>query len=321
MEYSRELGWRLVRGKDGVGEHGWRGPYRTTSKPKGCFRIVCLGDSSTHGYTCPWDEAWPHQLELLLNADFSWTIAHGKTEVINLGVTAFGTDQELLALKQEGLSFHPDMVILHMCANDFYDVSVDHKASERFFVPYHKPFFALEEGRLVLKRDYAPRHTHPSGRVYNAGDPLSFGLHSVVLQKVEWWIERMDIGRDPNEERVPILEAYQAEYARARPLLWALVREIANTSIAAGSRFLVTLSPTLMNAPTDVPPLRVGSFLQEYQADAAAAGVPAINCVAEFFAAGGNDRLRGETDIYHLNRQGNALVARHIMRWLKANVP
>jgi lysophospholipase L1-like esterase len=320
MEYSRELGWRLVRGQDGVGEHGWRGPSRTASKANGCFRIVCLGDSTTHGYTCPWYEAWPHQLELLLNADPCWTSAHGKTEVINLGVTAFGTDQELLALKQEGLSFRPDMVILHMCINDFYDVAVDHKADERS-VPFPKPFFALEGGRLVLKRDYAPRPRHPSGRVYHAGDPLSFGLHSIVLQWVGRRLEKMDIGREPREERVPALGACQADYARARPLVWALVREIANTSIGAGSRFLVTLSPALMNAPTDVPPMRVGSFLREYQADAADAGVPAINCVAEYWAAGGNHRLLGEKDKLHLNREGNELVARHTMRWLKANIP
>jgi lysophospholipase L1-like esterase len=319
LEYSRELGWKLVQGRDGVGEHGWRGPYLARSKAKGTFRIVCLGDSATHGFQCRWDEAWPHQLELMLNADSGWTSAHGRTEVVNLGVTAFGTDQELLALKREGFSYQPDVVILHACVNDFYDVCVDHKWPMQA-VPYPKPFFALESGQLVLKRDYAPPPTQPSGRVYNAGDPLDFGLHLFVLRHLERWLEKRDIRRNPDDERWPILEAYQADYARSRPLFWALVREMAKTASAAGSRFLVTLSPVTLNAPTDVPPYRVGSFLREYQADAAAAGVPAINCVAEFFAEGGNDRFLAVHDP-HLNAQGNTLIARHTMQWLKANIP
>jgi hypothetical protein len=216
------------------------------------------------------------------------------------------------------LSFHPDLVILHLCVNDFYDVSVERKWP-RAGVPYPKPFFVLEKGRLVFKRDFAPAPTQPSGQVYKAGDPLSFGLRPFAVRIAEMLLERSDIGRNPYDERWPILEAYQADYAWARPLLWALVREIARTASAAGSRFLVTLSPETMNAPTDGPPWRVGSFLQEYHADAAAAGVPAIDCVAEFFAAGGNDRLLEPGDP-HLNKQGNELVARHTLRWIKANV-
>jgi hypothetical protein len=74
-----------------------------------------------------------------------------------------------------------------------------------------------------------------------------------------------------------------------------------------------------MNAPIDKPPFRVGSFLREYQSDAAAASVPAIHCVAEFFEEDGNHRfLSGR---YHLNALGNALVARHIMGWLTENEP
>ena len=123
-----------------------------------------------------------------------------------------------------------------------------------------------------------------------------------------------------NNPRWPIRAGFLTEYNRARPLVWALVREMAKASSEAGSQFLVTLSPTFMETPSDAPPWRVGSFLQEYQADAAAAWVPAINCVAEYFAKGGNARFLSAPDPYHLNSQGNALVAQHIMGWLKENI-
>jgi lysophospholipase L1-like esterase len=317
--YSRELGWKLIRGEDGVGEHGWRGPNRTAAKPKGTFRIVCVGDSTTHGYSCPWHEAWPHQLETLLNADSDWRTGHGVTEVVNLGVPGFGTDQELLALKKEGLAFQPDVVILHMSVNDFSEV-IDHGGPLCGFVTRHKPFFVLEGGRLVLKRDFAPLPTHPSGKVYQPGDELSLGLHPVLLHEVEHFLDDGDTGHSPNESRWPIRPECHAEYDRVRHLVWSLVREMADTAGKAGSRLLVTFSPALMNAPTDVPPFRVGSFLQEYEADATAIGVPAIHFVDEYFAEGGRSRFVS-TDPYHLNGAGNALVARHTMQWLKKTIP
>jgi len=322
-EYSRELGWKPARGKDGVGEHGWRGPYPTTAKPGGCFRIVCVGDSATYGLHCPWEEAWPHQLETLLNADSAWTTAHGKTEVVNLGVCGYGTDQELLALKTAGLSLHPDVVILHLYVNDFADVSYDHNWRMSGHVTrYYKPCYALERGRLVLKRDSCPLPRHLSGRLYNSNDELSFGLSSVVLYKVGELLDRHDAARPRGNDGWPIHSQFHAEYVQSRPLVWALVSEIAAASRQAGSRFLVTLTPCMIpNGPTDEPPLRVGSFLQDYQADAASVGVPAINCIAEYFVEGGAARFASAKDLIHLNAQGNALVARHTMTWLEENIP
>jgi hypothetical protein len=191
-EYSRELGWRLISGRQGVGEHGWRGPYRTTAKPDGRYRIVCLGDSTTHGFRCSWEEAWPGQLETLLNADAEWMSAHGVTEVLNFGVPAFGTDQELIALRNYGLSYQPDLVILHLCVNDFADVSYDHDWRMSAYVTRFKPFFEVEQGRLIMKRDFAPLPRHQSGSVYKPGEGPSFGLRSALLPEVGRFLVTLD---------------------------------------------------------------------------------------------------------------------------------
>jgi lysophospholipase L1-like esterase len=321
IEYSREMGWNLIREMPGVGEHGWRGPFRSTVKPEGRFRIVCLGDSTTHGHRCPWDEAWPAQLEALLNQDANWRAAHGGTEVVNLGVPGYGTDQELLALQKHGLSYHPDLVILQLSVTDFADVSFDHDWRMFGLVTRYKPFYALEGGKLVLKRDYAPFPRQRSGQVYEPGDPLALGPVPILFDKSRNWLEKQDNGHPPNGDKWATEEAYHAEYSRARPLVWALMREIASTSAAAGSRFLLTIAPVFMNAATDIPPMRVGSLQQDYGSDAAAAGVVAINCVPEYFAQGGNARFDSVTDRGHLNKEGNELVARHTMKWLKENMP
>jgi hypothetical protein len=88
-----------------------------------------------------------------------------------------------------------------------------------------------------------------------------------------------------------------------------------------GARFLVTLSPTNMNAVTDNPPWRIASFLQEYQDDARAKGVPAIHCMSEYLTKGGAGRLALRLDPYHLNPQGNTLIAETTKRWLLDNAP
>src|SRR5205085_3550275 len=64
-------------------------------------------------------------------------------------------------------------------------------------------------------------------------------------------------------------------------------------------------------------PWRDGSFLKEYEEDAKAAGLAAVNCVPEYFAEGGHDHFRLLDDPYHLNQEGNALIAQTTLRWLK----
>ena len=55
---------------------------------------------------------------------FSYLLEHrsARYEVVNLAVEGYGTDQELLLLEDEGLRYHPDVVVLNVCvANDPLD--------------------------------------------------------------------------------------------------------------------------------------------------------------------------------------------------------
>jgi len=81
--------------------------------PPGTVRILCLGDSLTFGAGVGSEETYPKQLEALLNSERS-----GKYEVINAGVSAYDTWQEVDYLKREGLRFKPDLVVIGVYAND-----------------------------------------------------------------------------------------------------------------------------------------------------------------------------------------------------------
>jgi len=78
-------------------------PYE---KPEGTFRIVSLGDSYTVGYGVSVEDLWLTQMENELRASGI------NCEVVNLGVSGHSTSEELIHLKEEGLKYHPDLVLV-----------------------------------------------------------------------------------------------------------------------------------------------------------------------------------------------------------------
>jgi hypothetical protein len=85
-------------------------PYQ---KPSGVTRIVGLGDSFTLGYEVDLTDTYLYQLEQNLHHR-----GLDNTEVVNLGVSGFGTAEELIMLKEEGFRYSPDLVILGYFVND-----------------------------------------------------------------------------------------------------------------------------------------------------------------------------------------------------------
>jgi lysophospholipase L1-like esterase len=76
-------------------------------------------------------------------------------EVINLGVSGYGTDQEYLLLQREGGQYKPDLLILVFCENDFVS-----NIRSKMFLVYQKPLFTLDpHGLLVLRNVPVPRQT------------------------------------------------------------------------------------------------------------------------------------------------------------------
>jgi hypothetical protein len=323
-QYSRELGWSLIPGAGDIGENGWRRPCYPRAKASGHYRILCLGDSTTFGMNCSWENAWPHQLESLLRSDPDWSKAHGVTEVLNLGVLTYGPDQSLLALKQSGLSYAPDLVIFHLAIDDFADVSVDHnwKWKAENGATFSKPFFVLREGRLVLARDHAPLPTDASGKVVKVPKQILGEFQLFLFMYLRGLVhsqsqaEAQSPSPQPTNAQWPIHDVWRAKYAQARPLVWALIKEMSRTCAEAGVDFAVTLSPAHMVCAKDDPPWRVASFLREYHQDSKAVGVVAMECVSDYFQEGANEDLLAANSCY-LNPQGNALIARTTWRWLK----
>lgn len=78
-------------------------PY---TKNKNKVRILILGDSFTFGDEVSDDETYSAYLQAMLP----------DTEIINMGMHGYGHDQMLILLKEEGIKYQPDIVILGFLA-------------------------------------------------------------------------------------------------------------------------------------------------------------------------------------------------------------
>ena len=84
-------------------------------KPEGQLRIISLGDSNTQGFEVRQDATFPEVIERML-------IYRGiPAQVLNTGISGFGTAEELVFLENEGIKYDPDVVVLGIYANDFSD--------------------------------------------------------------------------------------------------------------------------------------------------------------------------------------------------------
>jgi len=92
--------------------HGWRDKDRTFDNHEKSYRILVLGDSFTFGATVPAEKTYTRILEDLLHKDGF------NVEVINIAYGGWGTDHELEALKNEGLKYKPQLVIVQFHIND-----------------------------------------------------------------------------------------------------------------------------------------------------------------------------------------------------------
>jgi hypothetical protein len=102
-------------------------------------RILILGDSFTFGEEVNDNESYSSYLQEMLPL----------AEVINFGVHGYGHDQMLIYLKEEGIKYKPDVVIL-----GFVDLDMVRNILE--FRDYSKPKYELSHGKLILKNYPVP---------------------------------------------------------------------------------------------------------------------------------------------------------------------
>ena len=98
---------------------GFRGP-EVSSRNDNEYRILAIGDSHVYGQGVADDELMTAVLEKKLNQPGTSC----SYSVINMGVRAYSTNNELALFKKAGLPLDPDHVIVFFFINDFDQVDI-----------------------------------------------------------------------------------------------------------------------------------------------------------------------------------------------------
>lgn len=301
-EYARDEFSNRVR----FNSHGLRGP-EIGPRRKAVTRVLFLGDSFVEGKQVAEDDVLTAVLAEAAE-DAGLTL-----EVINAGVSGYGTAEELLLWEKLGKSLGPDIVIL-----GFYPNDVRNNADRRAFV--------LERGRPVRRRE--PKL--PKVRwIYDLRKYLSSRSHLYILiqeTKDEWKRrrEREETGNAPLESEDVFARAPSPRVREGWDLTLGLMTRLRQEVEASGARFVVAVFPTRFQVDDELwerHTLRLGLDADSYDlrvpqrhlmAWADSTGAEVIDLLESFRSRNESNSFYFSTDA-HWNPAGHRLAAETLL--------
>jgi lysophospholipase L1-like esterase len=262
-----------------VNAEGLRGAETTVEKPAGVRRVAVVGDSIAFGYWVADQDAFPRQLEALLNEAGG---AQGRVEVLNFGVPGYNLDQEIEALRAKALAFAPDLVVVAFCLNDL------------------EGLFSYELG---LVQDRAARGRSLSGRLRE----LFLG-RSLVFSWVEYRLSELEARRSFVRARNPLEGPLYAEAVEEqRAALEGKLAVLRSLLAARGIPGVVVVFPVLGAKLERYPHRELHRAVVEAAESAGLAAVDLLDCYGAY------DFRELRVDVVHPSPLGHR-VAAHAVR-------
>lgn len=322
--FDRELGWDWR--PSSVSEDGLyatdalaaRGPREYGRAPApGTRRILTFGNSFTFCDEVPAEDSFQVQLEAL----------EPGLEVLNFGVSGYGTDQAWLRYQRLGRGLGAEIVCLGLMLENIGRNVNRYRPlwATRTGVCVTKPRFLLgDDGSLaLLPQPFATR------------DELHAAiLDGSVLARIaehEYWLGRPEVPTGRVSSLVRLATGYLAYRERTPALLWrdtagepfrvtlAILEAFHHQARADGAR----LAPVLLFPAMDDLlrfSLRDAPYWTALCAELERRAIPYVDFVTPLTARarelGGDPRPLYQGG--HLSRAGNALVARTLLDWLHA---
>jgi len=276
-----------------VNAEGLRGPETTVEKPTGVRRVAVLGDSIAFGYWVAEADAFPRQLEIMLNQAGG---VDGRIEVLDFGVPGYNLDQEIETLRARALAFSPDLVVVAFCLNDLEGI------------------FSYELG---LVQDRAARGGSWAGRLREA----LLG-RSLLFSWVEYRLSELEARRRFVRARNPIGGPLYAEAVDQQKAALEGKLELLRSLLATrGIHGMLVVFPVLGGPFERYPHRELHRAVVEAAEGAGLAAVDLLDC----YSAYGFRALR--VDVVHPSPLGHR-VAAHAIRdalcargWLCAGLP
>lgn len=251
--------------------------YRLLEKDNKTFRILCIGDSCTFGIGLDLEDTYPKQLECLLQNKYPGT----KIEVINCGVSSYNTAYEYLFLKEEGLRYRSDLVILQYIYNDSilnYPVT-----------SAKNPF--LNKAKDFLRKLYL--YEFVVDKIYN----LTYSIRGLM-------------GKDPSIRQDYIKNAYSEKYKgwQENKKAFKLLSELSNSS---GIPIIYVVYPKFENLEKSYPYEFYHDIIKN-----ALKGEPYVLDLLPYFIGRNTKDLWVNSFDSHPNRYANGLISEAILNLL-----
>ncbi len=314
-------------------------------KKDNVFRILLVGDSFTQAMQVDESQTAHQQLESLLNERLG--SPERSFEVVNTGVSAWGTSQELVYYREHGRFYQPDLVLLlFFIGNDIENNLPGHAITLDGFNCF-SPYFPMCDGKLKTDPWYYIPGVDPA---WNSCSParkwLTSGLsyfqqNSYLFAKIEPLFLSLKKRRMYGQEYGwPLVELYQPEESEEVRYGWqvteALLSQFNSEVSADGTDFgtaligpvqVIELSqyteaqlqtfyqaePYLAGADINQPNRRLVSFLQSQNIPVVDLQQPMID-----YTGATGAQLYFPLD-GHWTAEGNRLAAELIFGWLVEN--
>jgi hypothetical protein len=280
-QFDPTLGWAYKPNSSGISinSKGLRDNETDYKKPEGIFRIVLLGDSFTFGFGVPIEK----HFSTILEGYFQ------NVEVINMGVSGFGVDQELIYLQEEGFRYEPDLVIA------FVATYGDHRHMHNLRFGKAKPRFLLVEGKLTLTDTPVIASEQPweTLRTIHALSKKASKIYAILYDRLKSIIRLPQVypKYPSDEENSNDDEFMKTLHQLGERLVFMMHKE----SLKHGAKFVLV---------TRIPKLYEASLEQ---------GIYVLNVSAALR----NNKFKLPDNLLHINESGNGVLAWELAQFLK----
>jgi hypothetical protein len=249
--------------------------------------ILAVGDSFTFGDEVSDGETWPAALAHLT----------GK-QVLNGGVSGYGFDQTVLRAEQLAWKYKPAAIVVSFIADDI------RRTEMRRLWSADKPYFDLAGDKLELRGVPVPERAEPAST-------LTFWQRTLGYSYLfDFILRRLDLLHDWFGDHVRVHPPGSGEAIACR-----LTDRLAELQRASGAKVIVVAEydPVVWDDPAFAAEQRrlAGGLLSCAERN----GLVAIDTF-DALAATGNPRSLYV--LWHMNRQGNALMAKLIAAHLSS---
>jgi len=294
-----------------INSRGLRDREMAPAKPPGTVRMLVVGDSFTYGSGVAAADTYPKRLERLLAER-----AGVRVEVINAGVSGYGTVHEAAFLRAEGWGYEPDVLVLQMFPQNDLDDNLE---------PFGRE---VVDGALRV-RAIRPEGAAPLRRVQAAVRARS---HAYRFLGDRYHLLRIRLGLE--QSYAASLGVYLRRPPERVTAGWEAtrgqLRDIVEMGRQRGRPVVVVHAPALAALDAD----RAAAFARFYRVDrkeldwdrpgltlsalCAALGVPYLD-LTERFRATGRSREFYYAHNGHWNSAGHDQVGRWILEALTAS--